>query len=106
MGLPSPAAALLAGSVALLDTNLYFRVGFILLSTFLMVSKIPYIHFGRVILPSIPKVVKVILLNLILLAVLIGFSNRNHQILFWTFFICIFAYLVLGYPWKKQENKI
>ncbi|MDH5559292.1 MAG: CDP-alcohol phosphatidyltransferase family protein [Deltaproteobacteria bacterium] len=105
VGLPSPAAALFAGSSALLKIDDYFKLVLVLLSAILMVSKIPYIHFGRVILPAIPKLIKVILLTLILLSVLIGFQSRNHQILYWTFFVFSLSYVILGYPWKNMKNQ-
>jgi len=108
-GLPSPAAALISGSVALIDTNNVFKSGCIILVSILMVSKLPYIHFGRVVLPAIPKLIQVILLTLVMLAVWIGFRPGNIQILFWTFFLVSFSYLILGYNWKRyqgvKENK-
>lgn len=101
-GLPSPAAALIAGTAALIDLPWWLRAGLILLSAALMVSKVPYIHFGRVILPAIPKLIKAILLTLILCAVLIGFQTRNDQVLYWTVLLFASSYMVLGYPWGRK----
>lgn len=103
-GLPAPGAALISGSVALLQTNDYFRIVCIILISLLMISKLPYIHFGRVILPAIPKLVKVTLLSLVVLAVWIGFRPGNIQILYWTVFLFSFAYLLLGYHRKKLRK--
>lgn len=100
MGLPAPAAALVAGSAALIQGYENTRMVIIFLTSFLMISKIPYYHFGRVVLGVIPKLVKVILLTLILLAVLLGYSTRNHQILYWTVFLFSFSYVLLGFNWK------
>ena len=99
VGLPSPAAALLTGSVALLHANDYFRVICIIVISLLMISKIPYIHFGRVILPAIPKLAKVIILSLMILAIWIGLRPGNVQVLYWTVFLVAVTYLVFGYNW-------
>ncbi|MCP4751547.1 MAG: CDP-diacylglycerol--glycerol-3-phosphate 3-phosphatidyltransferase [Proteobacteria bacterium] len=106
VGLPCPAAALITGSVALLHINDYFRIGCIVFISFLMISRLPYIHFGRVILPAIPKLFKVLLLTLVILAVWIGFRPGNSQFLYWTVFIVSFAYIVLGYNWKKHQHNV
>ncbi len=103
-GLPSPAAALISGSVALISTSHVFKVGCIALISLLMVSKLPYIHFGRVVLPAIPKLFQVILLTLIMMAVWAGFRPGNIQILYWTVFLVSFSYLILGYNWKKYHG--
>ena len=95
-GLPSPAAALISGSVALIQTSNVLKSGCIFLVSFLMVSRIPYIHFGRVVLPAIPKLIQVILLTLIMLAVWAGFRPGYIQILYWTVFLISFSYLVLA----------
>jgi len=103
-GLPSPAAALISGSVSLIHTNNILKSACIILVSLLMVSRLPYIHFGRVVLPAIPKLIQVILLTLIMLAVWVGFRPGNIQILFWTFFLVSFSYLVLGYNWKRYQG--
>lgn len=59
-GLPSPAGALLAGSAAMLTVQLdgtaitYLAAGICVLAGVLMVSNIPYRHFGRDLWPSVP----------------------------------------------------
>ncbi|NQU63341.1 MAG: CDP-alcohol phosphatidyltransferase family protein [SAR324 cluster bacterium] len=102
-GLPSPAAALISGSVALIQTSNVLKSGCIMLVSFLMISRLPYIHFGRVVLPAIPKLIQVILLTLIMLAVWAGFRPGYIQILYWTVFLISFSYLVLGYNWKRDQ---
>ncbi len=104
MGLPSPAGALVAGSIILLDVPLEVKIGVVVANSLLMISKVPYIHFGRVILPSIPKIVTVIVLTLILVSVLVGYSTNDHQLLYWTVFACTFSYVILGFPWKKKHK--
>lgn len=105
-GLPSPAAALVSGSIVLLDIDLRIKVVFIVLISILMVSKVKFIHFGRVILPAIPKLIKVAILTFIIMAVLVGLMPGNSQILFWTVFVFSFAYLVLGYNWKMYRELV
>jgi len=102
-GLPSPAGALIAGSIALSDAPLAVKILVILANSGLMISKIPYIHFGRVILPGIPKLVLVILLTCTLLGVMLGFASRNLQILYWMVFASGFAYLAFGIPWRGTK---
>jgi len=103
-GFPSPAAALVAGTASLLEIPLSAKVGLIILASVLMVSKVPYIHFGRVILPAIPKIFKAILLTSIIVAVMIGFQTGNNQILYWMVLGCASTYMVLGYPWNRKPT--
>jgi len=103
-GLPAPAAALVSGSVALINTGYLLKSGVITLISVLMISKLPYIHFGRVVLPAIPKLVQVVLLTLIMMAVWAGFRPGNIQILYWTVFLVSFSYLILGYNWKRYQS--
>jgi CDP-diacylglycerol--serine O-phosphatidyltransferase len=105
-GLPSPAAALASGSIALLEINQSVKFVFILFIALLMVSKIKYIHFARVILPAIPKLIKVVILTFVIIAVLFGLMPGNSQILFWTVFLFSIAYLVLGYNWKMYQELV
>ncbi len=105
-GLPSPGAALASGSFVLLNIDPAFKVSFIIVIAILMVSKIKFIHFGRVILPAIPKLVKVALLTLIIVAVIFGLMPGNSQFLLWTVFLFSFAYLVLGYNWKMYQELV
>ncbi len=103
MGLPSPAGALVAGSVILAEVPVGLKAALIVANSFFMVSKIPYIHFGRVILPKLPKIILVILLTCILIAVMFGIYSGGHQILYWFVFGFSLAYLVLGVRWKATQ---
>jgi len=104
-GLPSPAGALVSGSVVLLQANEYFRIGIVVLTSLLMVSTLPYIHFGRVILKLIPKMIQVVLLILIIMVLWVGFMPGNIQIFYWTVFFFSTIYVVLGYSWKRYHIK-
>ena len=103
-GLPAPAGALLAGSTALLQANEGFRIACLIGTTLLMVSEIPYIHFGRVILPAIPKLIKVFLLVMILLIIWYGFRSGNLQFLYWAFFTTAVVYVVTGHKWRPRKR--
>jgi CDP-diacylglycerol---serine O-phosphatidyltransferase len=105
-GLPSPAAALVSGSVVLLDIHPAIKVFFVLVISVLMISKVRYIHFGRVILPAIPKLIKVAILTFIIMAVSVGLMPGNSQVLFWTVFLFSFAYLLFGYNWKMYRELV
>lgn len=105
-GMPAPAAALIVGTTALLNIHDGVKIGIILLISALMISKLPYIHFGRVILPAIPKIVKVMLLVFILLALWIGLQPGNLQILFWSVHISAMVYLLFGCNWKLLKRSL
>ncbi|MBI5443432.1 MAG: CDP-alcohol phosphatidyltransferase family protein [Deltaproteobacteria bacterium] len=61
-GMPSPGGALLAGSGCLLLPWDGLRFALVVITAFLMVSRVPYAHFGRSALPRIPKIARVGLL--------------------------------------------
>jgi CDP-diacylglycerol--serine O-phosphatidyltransferase len=54
-GMPSPAAALMVGTTCVLIANDATSGIIIAVTALLMVSRVPYAHFGRCILPKIPK---------------------------------------------------
>lgn len=105
-GMPAPAGALIVGTTALLSISSHAKMGIILLISGFMISKLPYIHFGRVILPAIPKLVKVVLLVFILLALWIGLQPGNLQILFWSVHVSAMVYLIFGCNWKMLKNSL
>lgn len=93
-GLPSPAAALLVGSTLVMlhdlqiETALSVLQGLVVLfSAGLMVSKLPYAHLGRTVLPKIPKMLLVFLYSLLLLLFLFSWHTNDYfltiQFLFW-----------------------
>ena len=76
-GMPSPAAALMVGTTCVLIPSDVVN-GIIVVSTaLLMVSRVPYAHFGRSILPKIPKVVRVLVLGAFLFLLALG-VHRDH----------------------------
>ena len=103
-GLPAPAGSLLAGSSTLLFQNsIVWQSIFIFLSGVLMVSRIPYLHFGRVILPSLSVYFKVFLLALMVTILISAFLMKKPFILLMVLFIssCLYAALGISRPTKK-----
>ncbi len=102
MGLPSPAAALISGSAVILFNHYpYLQAFLVIISSFLMVSKIPYIHFGRIILPATPKMLKVLVLTLFMVATLLAFLTQNMDIVLTAIFAGAIGYAVFAWPIKK-----
>ena len=98
VGLPSPAAALVSATgVILFQDMTLLKIGLVLIPSFLMISKVPYIHFGREILPKIPKILKVILLALILIALMVSYILQNHEVILYVIFASVIVYLVFGF---------
>ena len=67
-GLPSPGGALLAGSAALVSAQLnhpvitWLAAGIVCLASVMMISSLPYRHFGQDLWPSLPRGFRVMLL--------------------------------------------
>ena len=76
-GLPSPGAALVVGTTCVLIANDATSGIIIVATALLMVSRVPYAHFGRSILPKIPKVVRVLFLGAFLFLLALG-VHRDH----------------------------
>ncbi|MFQ5560109.1 MAG: CDP-alcohol phosphatidyltransferase family protein [Nitrospinota bacterium] len=96
-GLPAPAAALLTGSAILLFQDyIALQTGVVLFSSLLMVSRISYIHFGRVILPSIPIYPKIFLLMGLVVGTLVAMIMQGLPILYGVLLTCSLGYVVIG----------
>ena len=76
-GMPSPAAALMVGTTCVLIANDATSGVIIAVTALLMISRVPYAHFGRSILPKIPKVVRVLTLGTFLFLLALG-VHRDH----------------------------
>jgi len=76
-GMPSPAAALMVGTTCVLIANDATSGIIITVTALLMISRVPYAHFGRTILPKIPKVVRVLTLGTFLFLLALG-VHRDH----------------------------
>ncbi len=80
-GLPSPAGALVALGTILFWKDLWLAWIVIFLTSFLLVSHIRFVHFGRVILPLIPRNLVILLGVLVLLIAAYLLKVRNPQLL-------------------------
>ena len=116
-GLPTPASASFVGAGLILlnstdflpfleeQVRLILQVIIILLSSFLMISKIPYTHFAKKVLPSIPTILKVISMALIILLLIWSFDNSNFLWLNLLLFLTTISYLVFGIAIAKKTTK-
>jgi CDP-diacylglycerol--serine O-phosphatidyltransferase len=77
-GLPSPAGALLAGTTCVLIPNEPINGIIVFATSLLMVSRVPYAHFGRAILPRISKVFRVLTLAAFLFLLAMGVRRDNY----------------------------
>ena len=102
LGLPSPAGALLAGAAVLL----FWRwppiaYTFVVLTAFLMVSRIRYRHFGQLIWPKLPRSLKVLAFVLFLIFVNKSLASKESYVAFelWCFGIALLYTVVYGVDW-------
>jgi CDP-diacylglycerol--serine O-phosphatidyltransferase len=93
-GMPSPAGALIVGTTCVLIPNDVVS-GIIVASTaLLMVSRVPYAHFGRSILPKIPKVVRVLVLGAFLFLLALGAHRDDYDVPILIAFAAAASYVV------------
>ncbi len=107
-GYPSPAGAMLAGASVLMFCNeekMHFpEIGAILVlaAAFLMISSIPYRHFGQRIWPTLPNGMKLLLFVFVLAMANIGLVDKDYRLAF----LCLcmglnLAYVTFGVDWWK-----
>lgn len=112
-GLPSPAGALLAGSAAMCAALLtgpiptYACAFFCILSAFLMVSNLPYRHFGRDLWPSIPKSIRAFFLIVTIFITCFALVKQGWSKGF-TILICFLSvvYALIGLAPKSYIKKL
>ncbi len=93
-GMPSPAGALLAGTTCVLVGS-EVLIGVIVIATaLLMVSRVPYPHFGRSILPKVPNFVRVLALGIFLFLLALGVRREQYLAPLIMAYIAALAYLV------------
>ncbi len=97
-GIPTPAGALLAGSVSLLFTHLSsLGLALVLLSAGLMVSRLTYRHFARKMWRETPNMFKVMVCLVVLLLVSRTLADQEYQLTFKIIaFILACLYLLFG----------
>ncbi len=92
-GMPSPGGALVAGTACLLlDADLWKGV-LVLASSVLMVSRVPYAHFGRAVLPKVPRIVRVMVLVLFVVLLAHGMRRRDFLAPLEIVYVASLAYL-------------
>ncbi|ABA90037.1 CDP-diacylglycerol--glycerol-3-phosphate 3-phosphatidyltransferase and CDP-diacylglycerol--serine O-phosphatidyltransferase [Syntrophotalea carbinolica DSM 2380] len=77
-GLPSPAGALMAGTSCVLISNQLANGIIVIITALLMISRVSYPHFGRAVLPRIPKIVKVLVLGGFLFMLALGVRRDQY----------------------------
>ena len=115
VGMPSPAGAFFVGSSLILLEQPYFfswntttgiglKIAVVLLSSFLMISKIPYIHFAQKIIPRIPNIIQAVSMIGIILLILWSLKNSDLFLLILLFWIMSLLYLIFGiFPALKKS---
>jgi CDP-diacylglycerol--serine O-phosphatidyltransferase len=104
-GLPSPAGALLVGTTCVLVANDLVSGIIVVATALLMISRIPYAHFGRTILPKIPKVVRVLALGAFLFMLALGVHRDNYLAPLLVSFVAALTYLISPLFWGKGQKE-
>jgi len=103
-GMPSPGGALLAGSACLLLGSDLAKALLVLASSALMVSRVPYAHFGRAVLPGVPKVARVLFLAFYLVLLAQGVRRDDYLVPLAIVFSAAFAYLLSPLYYRVRER--
>jgi CDP-diacylglycerol--serine O-phosphatidyltransferase len=93
-GMPSPAGALLAGTACVLIPGDLSRGLLVAATALLMVSRVPYPHFGRAILPKVPKIVRVLALGAFLFLLAVGVRRDQYFVPLLISFVAATAYMI------------
>ncbi len=92
-GMPSPAGALLAGTTCLLFPNELLSAVIVIVTALLMISRVPYAHFGRSLLPKTPRALQVLILTSFLVVLALGVTYDQYTGLLLLTFVSSLAYL-------------
>ena len=95
-GLPAPAGAMVTLGACLFWENLWISWGVILLTCYLLVSHIRFVHFGRVILRGIPRTFIVIFGFLLVFIIAYLIKARNPEMLGALLLISFLTYVLTG----------
>ena len=98
-GMPSPAGALMVGTSCVLIASDVVNGIIIASIALLMVSRVPYAHFGRSVLPKIPKAVRVIGLALFLFLLAVGVHRDQYFVPLLISFAAAVSYTVSPLLW-------
>lgn len=106
-GMPSPAAALMVGTTCVFIANDVTSGIIIVVAALLMVSRVPYAHFGRSIQPHIPKVVRVLGLGVFLFLLALGAHRDRYTVPLLIVFVTAAGYMIsplFGLLVKSQSH--
>lgn len=110
-GLPASAGAALAGSAVLFGLEFeapllgIFSTVVALLACLLLASKVPYKHFGLMMWPSIPRMLKLMLCIFLAIFVCLTLSHRSLRFaLVCASFLCSALYAVCGAQWRTPKT--
>jgi len=103
-GLPSPAGAMIALGACLFWQNLWISWAVISTTSYLLVSHIRFVHFGRVILRRIPRTLMVILGFIIVFSIAYLIKARDPKTLGALLLMTSLAYVLISH--SKLINKI
>ncbi len=101
-GLPSPAGALVAGTTVLAADQFsmpaisYCAAVIVIATSVLMISNVPYRHFGRDLWPSLPKQFQAFILILAIVFCCIALVQREYAKTFTCFFAILGILYVVG----------
>lgn len=108
-GLPSPAGAMFAGASVLCylevqtQTTGIIAAMLVIIAAVLMVSNIPYCHFGQAILPALPKFIKMLFCILFSIFTICAIAQKVYRPYFiWCLFIMTVFYLIYGIHWINK----
>ncbi|WP_235264032.1 CDP-alcohol phosphatidyltransferase family protein [Geoalkalibacter ferrihydriticus] len=102
-GLPSPAGALLVGTACVLIPSELIVGSLVVLTSLLMISRIPYAHFGRAILPKVPKIVRVLVLGAFLFLLALGVRRDQYLVPLLFAFVAALTYLASPLFWHPKK---
>lgn len=103
-GMPSPAGALLAGTTCVLIPYQAVNGVIVVTTALLMVSRVPYAHFGRAILPKIPKIVRVLALGAFLFLLAQGVRRDHYTAPLVISFAAAVTYMLSPLFWKTTRK--
>ena len=103
-GMPSPAGALLAGTTCVLIPSQAVNGVIVVTTALLMVSRVPYAHFGRAILPKIPKIVRVLALGAFLFLLAQGVRRDHYTAPLVISFAAAVTYMLSPLFWKTTRK--
>ncbi len=104
-GMPSPGAALMVGTTCVFIANDAISGIIIVVTALLMVSRVPYAHFGRSILPKIPKVVRVLVLGAFLFLLALGVHRDHYTVPLLMAFVTAVGYMASPLFWFIVKNR-